>query len=457
MEPTPSARSRVPAGGSSGALELDCMPAGMELFPAASEDQWSLIKRVIDDCDYYIVIVAGRYGSVGPDGISYTETEYRHAVERKPAIGFYHRSVDSLPANKTERDPRKRELLEEFYSLIKRRVCKEWSSAAELGSVVSRSLVRVIKQYPATGWVRADNLPEEDVVAEIVGLRKRVQDLERDLQEAARRGPQGSEHFAQGTDGFNTRFTFEVYQERGANPRFHDADSLTWNEIASVVLPRLVHEGTENQCDGRSGPFLKADTWNASLPFTSCRERGCHNFAVADDDFQTIHDKSKPLATSSPGVDRPLVRHFAGPPCVRIARRDRQRAVEQDLDACGGVVTECDERQVANAHVVRHQREPRAELVDGRLPWKHHEGYDLPREALEHQALVGVPAVIALHEARLAAGKRAPCEDGHLRREAADEQTMMRRGAPVDVGVERPQRVCRAAGELPLHMTGSQR
>lgn len=26
-------------------LELDCIPSGMELFPAANEDQWSLIKK----------------------------------------------------------------------------------------------------------------------------------------------------------------------------------------------------------------------------------------------------------------------------------------------------------------------------------------------------------------------------------------------------------------------------
>ena len=38
-------------------LELDCIPAGMELFPASSEDQWSLIKRVIDDCDYYFFML----------------------------------------------------------------------------------------------------------------------------------------------------------------------------------------------------------------------------------------------------------------------------------------------------------------------------------------------------------------------------------------------------------------
>jgi hypothetical protein len=47
-------------------LELDCIPAGMELFPAANEEQWTLIKKVINDCDYYIVITAGRYGSIGP-------------------------------------------------------------------------------------------------------------------------------------------------------------------------------------------------------------------------------------------------------------------------------------------------------------------------------------------------------------------------------------------------------
>ena len=70
-------------------LELDCIPAGMELFPASSEDQWSLIKRVIDDCDYYILIIGGRYGSVGPEGISYTQMEFEYALKTgKPIISF---------------------------------------------------------------------------------------------------------------------------------------------------------------------------------------------------------------------------------------------------------------------------------------------------------------------------------------------------------------------------------
>ncbi|MGV4033752.1 DUF4062 domain-containing protein [Citrobacter freundii] len=54
-------------------MEMDCIPAGMELFPAIDEGQWEFIKKVIDDCDYYLLIIGGRYGSVAEDGLSYTE------------------------------------------------------------------------------------------------------------------------------------------------------------------------------------------------------------------------------------------------------------------------------------------------------------------------------------------------------------------------------------------------
>jgi hypothetical protein len=45
------------------------IPAGMELFPATDQRQFEFIKRVIDRCDYYVVIVGGRYGSLADDNI----------------------------------------------------------------------------------------------------------------------------------------------------------------------------------------------------------------------------------------------------------------------------------------------------------------------------------------------------------------------------------------------------
>src|ERR1035437_5854351 len=73
-------------------LALDCIPTGMELFSAADEDSWSLIERFISECDYYVVIVGGRYGSVAPDGKSYTEMEYDYAVKAGiPVLAFLHK------------------------------------------------------------------------------------------------------------------------------------------------------------------------------------------------------------------------------------------------------------------------------------------------------------------------------------------------------------------------------
>ena len=53
-------------------MEMDCIPSGIELFPAADEEQWDFIKKVIDECDYYLLLIGGRYSSLSPEGISYT-------------------------------------------------------------------------------------------------------------------------------------------------------------------------------------------------------------------------------------------------------------------------------------------------------------------------------------------------------------------------------------------------
>ena len=78
-------------------LEAGFFPSGMELFPASDDAQWELIKRVIEESDYYVVIVAGRYGSLGPEGVSYTEMEYDYAVAKGiPVLGFIRHDVGKI-------------------------------------------------------------------------------------------------------------------------------------------------------------------------------------------------------------------------------------------------------------------------------------------------------------------------------------------------------------------------
>ena len=91
-------------------LSLDHFPAGMELFPASDDDQWALIKGVIDDSDYYIIIIAARYGSVSEEGVSYTEKEFDYAVSiGKPVLAFLHEHPEEIPAKNTDQNDAARE------------------------------------------------------------------------------------------------------------------------------------------------------------------------------------------------------------------------------------------------------------------------------------------------------------------------------------------------------------
>ncbi|WP_216825024.1 DUF4062 domain-containing protein [Agarilytica rhodophyticola] len=84
-------------------MEMDCIPAGMEMFPAADEEQWEFIKKIIDDCDYYLLIIGGRYGSLSEEGISYTEKEFNYAIEKDlKVMAFIHDSPDDIPLGKSE-------------------------------------------------------------------------------------------------------------------------------------------------------------------------------------------------------------------------------------------------------------------------------------------------------------------------------------------------------------------
>lgn len=232
-------------------LELDCIPSGMELFPAANEDQWTLIKKVIDDSDYYLVILGGRYGSIGPEGLSYTEMEYRYALEKgKPIIGFLHKNPSDLPVSKSEEDKIGKEKLEAFKSLVQKKVVKYWTNPKELGSVVSRSLIWLIRNTPAIGWVRADRVPDQDTTQEILRQKIEIEELNKQLQELRTTAPKGVEQLAQGLDEYTIRFTFKESSE----PDFADTNivyssefTTTWDEIYRAIAPLMIDEANDSQ------------------------------------------------------------------------------------------------------------------------------------------------------------------------------------------------------------------
>ena len=160
-------------------MDLDCIPAGMELFPAIDEEQFEFIKKIIDDCDYYILIIGGRYGSMTESGISYTEMEFDYAMSKEiPVIAFLHDNINNIPAGKVDMDSVAREKLEQFREKVKKgRLVKFWNTPENLTSQVIISLMQTIKSYPGIGWVRANIQTNTESLQELNDLRKEVERL----------------------------------------------------------------------------------------------------------------------------------------------------------------------------------------------------------------------------------------------------------------------------------------
>ncbi len=271
-------------------LELDCMPSGMELFPAANESQWNLIKKVIDDCDYYILILAGRYGSIGPDGISYTEMEYRYALDSgKPTIAFLHRDPGKVIADKSESTDEGKAKLKAFRESVEKKLCKHWDSPQELGSVVSRSLIQLIKSTPAVGWVRANELADREATMELLQLRRKVEDLQTELARSRTSAPKGTEGLAQGDEEHSIRYSFNStplgeYRSTTWSANFNP----TWNELFASIAPLMIQEATEpalkNALDSLAGN-MNIERLQANKKFAS---HSLSSFRIGQDDFQTI-------------------------------------------------------------------------------------------------------------------------------------------------------------------------
>jgi hypothetical protein len=272
-------------------LELDCIPAGMELFPAASEDQWTLIKKVIDDCDYYMVIVAGRYGSIGPEGLSYTEMEYRYALDTgKPIIGFVHRSPGDLAASRCESTDDGKVKLGAFRDFVQKKMCRFWDSPADLGSQVSRSLVKLIKSNPGIGWVRGDLVPDESAIEEILGLRRRIEELQQELLAASSHGPEGTRGLAQGDDTFEVNYTFIASpNEYAHNGKSYGASvNAEWDEIFSAVSPLMINEATENDLAKALNKLISDLAYSDLANTNGFKDLMLMNFRIDGEDFQTI-------------------------------------------------------------------------------------------------------------------------------------------------------------------------
>ena len=157
-------------------LSKKYVPVGMETFLGSHKALPQYLKDLIDACDYYVVIVAGRYGSKNSAGVSWTELEYDYAASTDIPILAFFKSSDQDYTDE----------IKNFMNKISMGCTPTyWKDKGELAGKVFRQLTET--ETPRPGWARADTFPQrsgslqkerDDLQAQLNALQSQYKALE---------------------------------------------------------------------------------------------------------------------------------------------------------------------------------------------------------------------------------------------------------------------------------------
>ncbi len=277
----------------------------MEAFLAANEAQWEVIKKVIDECDYYILIIGGRYGSITSDGISYTEKEYNYAkLLNIPVLGFVHGEPENISVSKTEREENGRSRLETFRArVMAEHPIRKWTSPQELGGLVSRSISRAIKVNPRPGWIRnlgpsnlelmeqinvltRDNAVLRERIKTETGFMTDIDELESGLDELELFG--SANVYDVGRDSWNTKSI--VWQA-----------TASWDDIFRDIGPILMNEASEVEIKNVLAGFI---AWSNDI---DRKLKVIRDYSLTPESFAAVIVQLRALGLVDKGVRKPAV------------------------------------------------------------------------------------------------------------------------------------------------------
>ena len=161
------------------ALENNFIPVGMEQFHAAPTSQWNVITKMIDECDFYLLVIGGRYGTIDEEtGISYTEKEYNYAKTKGlPVLVLIKQSSAITESEKDTGDEKyeKMKKLDEFRERVKNDentvdFFTDLNSLKYVASPTFRNAINYVDDN--AGWVRYRDIV--DVINEEAEGRNRA-------------------------------------------------------------------------------------------------------------------------------------------------------------------------------------------------------------------------------------------------------------------------------------------
>ncbi|WP_434047986.1 MULTISPECIES: DUF4062 domain-containing protein [Sorangium] len=157
-------------------LKLGHIPTGMENFSAEHDRGWKVIRKTIDNTDYYILLLAGRYGSIDPSsGISWTEQEYEYAISKNVPVLAFIRERSAISGDLIDMGDSQKQLQKFIDKVRSRHHVEPWSNQDDLRAKVATALAKTILEAESDedarpGWYRGNQLPPSEALEELARL-----------------------------------------------------------------------------------------------------------------------------------------------------------------------------------------------------------------------------------------------------------------------------------------------
>lgn len=227
-------------------IENGMIPTGLDSAAADGNTLLPVIQKLIETSDYFILIVGGRYGHLSPMGLSEIHREYIYAAtKRKPVVAFIHDNPTLLKPEQQEatRDGQVRR--DDFVRLLEEKVpCFRWSTEIGLTEVARKVLPNLMREHRAPGWVRADQAGTGANAADTSGLKARIQELEKEREEALSQSRPALKTLSRGTDQVALDYSCNVY-EGGDCKLAMVTTRISWDQAFSCVAPLMLNPASE--------------------------------------------------------------------------------------------------------------------------------------------------------------------------------------------------------------------
>lgn len=223
-------------------LKLNQFPAGMEIFPAVNDTAWEHIEKVIEDSDYYVLIIGGKYGSIETEsGISYTEKEYDFAFSKNiPVLAFTRSDEDNISVEKSEMNGKIRAKLKIFKQKVgNKHHLNYWKTPEELKENVVISLAMSFAENPQKGWEKAGGIEKVELLERLADLQHRFDNLVEENNKLKEDSVMfDSQRFAFGNTIFALKYEFFEHEQK---------IDITWNDLFIQLGNQLLSNTFESK------------------------------------------------------------------------------------------------------------------------------------------------------------------------------------------------------------------